>query len=162
MAQSWHDRVKEYVDELEAAAKQIDALLHKCRIDTENVQSDEVQSTMQRLTTQLAALENMVVKREELLESDEAPSRGHTLTEKLQTTRSSEDARLAKRCGDVAHLVADVNHRAISIFICQYHLAEFGNQLIRIVAGEEAKPTYKMDGGKEDHGRGGGLFNEAA
>lgn len=162
MTTSWHQRVADYTDQLEATATQIDTLLQQCRVDTENVRSDAVQATMQQLTTQLGSLEEMVAKREELLEADDAPRSGHTLTEKLQSSRNTDDARLAARCKKIAHLVADVNHRAISIFICQYHLADFGNHLIRIVAGEETKPTYKTDGRKDDHGPGGGLFNEAA
>ncbi len=160
--ESWSERVLRYVDALETAASEIDGLLRRCRVDTENVQSPEVHATMQGLTAQLARLEELVADREALLEADDAPNHGTTLTEKLASTSSHFDNQLAKRCHQVSLLVADVNHRAVSLFVCQYHLAEFGSQLIRLVAGEDIKPTYKVDGRPDSTGPGGGLLDEAA
>ena len=161
MTNPWTSRVQEYVDELELAAGQIDRLLKQCRVDTESVKTAKVQVVMQQISEHLATLEELVARREALLEADDAPHRGHTLTDKLQSM-AADHASLIERCEQVARLVADVNHRAVSLFVCQFHLAEFGNQLIRIVAGEETKGTYTVNGRDTETGPGGGLLNDVA
>ncbi|MEM1070163.1 MAG: hypothetical protein AAGI63_14770, partial [Planctomycetota bacterium] len=160
MTVSWPERVQTYIDRLELAANGISELLESCRVDTETVNTPKVQATMQLLTQQLSELEQLVAEREGLLDADDAPGHGHTLAEKLQAASGHHDP-LAKRCQQVSHLVADVNHRAVSLFVCQFHLAEFGKQLIRLVAGEQTTETYTADGEVSKPGPGGGLLDEA-
>lgn len=157
----WLNRVETYLDQLELAATEIGKLLEKCRVDTETVSTPEVQTTMQALTAQLAKLEEMVAHRERLLEAEDAPGGGLTLSDKVAAVLG-EQAALPQRCKAIAHLVADVNHRAVALFVCQYHLAEFGNQLIRLISGDESPQTYTSDGQQTNHGPGGGLIDEAA
>ena len=161
MNESWEHRVANYLIELESAASEIAQLLDKCRVDTETVSTPEVQANMQALTVQLARLEEMVAHREQLLNEDDAPPQGLSLTDKCKS-RLGEHALLTERCRRVAHSVADVNHRAVSLFVCQYHLAEFGNQLIRLVVGDESTQTYTSDGKQQNQAGGGGLLDEAA
>ncbi|MDG2224058.1 MAG: hypothetical protein P8L85_21940 [Rubripirellula sp.] len=161
MSHAWTSQVQDYVDELGSTAKQIDRLLKQCRVDTESVKTAELQAVMQQVSEQLATLEEFVARREDLLESADAPQSGHTLTAKLQSLEGDHRP-LVERCEQVSRLVADVNHRAVSLFVCQFHLAEFGNQLIRIVAGEEAKGTYTVDGRDSEPGPGGGLLDDVA
>ena len=119
------------------------------------------QLVVQQVSEHLAVLEDLVARREELLKSCDAPQRGHSLTEKLQSMEEDHGP-LLERFDQVSRLVAEVNHRAVSLFVCQFHLAEFGNQLIRIVAGEEAIGTYCVDGSESAPGAGGGLLDDVA
>jgi hypothetical protein len=161
VSHTWIREVQGYVEKLGSSADQLDRLLKQCRVDTENVETTKLQVVVQQVSEHLAVLEDLVARREELLELSDAPQRGHTLTEKLESMEEDHGP-LLERCNQVSRLVADVNHRAVSLFVCQFHLAEFGNQLIRIVAGEEATGTYSVDGSEPDPGPGGGLLDDVA
>ena len=161
MSHSWISKVQDYVEKLGSTADQLERLLKQCRVDTENVETTEVRSVVQQVSEHLNVLEDLVARREELLASCDAPQRGHSLTEKLQLMEEDHDPLLG-RFDQVSRLVADVNHRAVSLFVCQFHLAEFGNRLIRIVAGEEATGTYCVDGSEFAPGPGGGLLDDVA
>jgi flagellar biosynthesis/type III secretory pathway chaperone len=161
VSHSWISEVQDYVEKLGSSADQLDRLLKQCRVDTESVETNELQTVVQQVSEHLAVLEALVARREELLGSSDAPPRGHTLTQKLQSMEEDHGP-LLERFDQVSRLVADVNHRAVSLFVCQFHLAEFGSQLIRIVAGEEAKGTYSVDGSEPDPGPGGGLLDDVA
>ena len=85
MSHSWNSEVQGYVEKLGSTAGQLDHLLKQCRVDTESVETTDLQSVVQQISEHLAVLEDLVARREELLESSDAPQRGHTLTEKLQS-----------------------------------------------------------------------------
>lgn len=159
-ASSWRDRVAEYVDELAEVAETIDLILDETRIRTIGLRIDEVDASTKQLMAAIGHLEQMVVRREELIRADDAPSMGLSLAEKLLNSRKIEDARLARRCGEVAEMIATTHQRATALFVCQYHLSEFQRDLIGRLSGATAPQTYNRSGQKSRPG--GGLFNEAA
>jgi hypothetical protein len=135
-------------------------ILDETRIRTLGLRSDEVDASTQQLIASISDLERMVVKRDELLRAADAPSIGLSLSEKLLNSRKIEDARLARRCGEVAEMIATTHQRATALFVCQYHLSEFQRDLIGRLSGATAPQTYNRSGQKSNPG--GGLFNEAA
>ncbi len=166
MNETWHTRVQTYVDELEQTAKTIDTILTQTRVDTTEVSAAGVEQSLGPLQAALIELEEKIAQREALLRDSDAPVRGLSLTEKLRGTLEIEDERLARRCEAVANLMANAHQRAVSLFVCQYHLADFSTEIVRLLTGSDMPSTYQSPT-SEQSGRGkpdvgGGLFNEAA
>jgi hypothetical protein len=142
----------------ERVSTTIDSLMEQMRVETSDVNVAGVQESMDPLVQTLHALEEKIAERDELLRAPDAPADGLNLTEKLENTHDVDDAHLADRCRQVAVLISNANHRAISLFVCQYHLADFGSEIVRLLAGAAVPPTY----GSDDVVVRGGLFNESA
>lgn len=128
------------------------------QLATRNVQPDKIDASTKQLATLIEELAELIKKREVLLQDEDAPQRGMTLVDKLFSTQEIEDARIAKRCQKVAGTVETTHTRAVSLFVCQYHLAALSTDLVRLLSGERNPPTYAK---KQTQHR-GGLFNEAA
>lgn len=158
---SWNVRVASYLDGLEETLTSIDQILRQTNIDTSNVDAAAVQEALQPLVHALTQLEEKVAHRETLLRAEDAPGHGMNLKEKLQSTLSVEDGRLAGRCEQLAEMMADVHAQAISIFVCQYHLADLSGEIIRLMTGSGVPPTYQATEPTNPR-MGGGLFNESA
>ncbi|SMP63533.1 hypothetical protein SAMN06265222_10898 [Neorhodopirellula lusitana] len=159
-AQPWRNRVEEYVEQLAQVAEKIDLILDETRVHTMGLRSDEVDASTAQLMSSISELEDMVQRREELLRADDAPEAGLSLSEKLLYTRKIEDARLARRCGEVAEAIATTHQRATALFVCQYHLSDFQRDLLNRLAGATGPQTYNRQGQTPQGGS--GLFNEAA
>lgn len=157
---AWRDRVTQYVDELAQIAETIDLILDETRIRTVGLRPNEVDASTTQLVAAITELESMVERRESLLRADDAPSSGLSLSEKLLVSRRIEDARLARRCGEVAEMIATTHQRATALFVCQYHLSEFQREVLGRLAGASAPQTYDRSGQKPKPSS--GLFNEAA
>jgi len=157
---AWRDRVNQYVDELAQVAETIDLILDETRIRTVGLRPNEVDASTQQLVAAITDLESMVQRREQLLRDDDAPASGLSLTEKLLGSRRIEDARLARRCGEVAEMIATTHQRATALFVCQYHLSEFQRDVLERLAGASGPQTYGRAGQKPKPSS--GLFNEAA
>lgn len=160
MMKPWRDRVAEYIDELAEVAETIDLILDETRVRTMGLKSDEVDASTAQLVSAIAELETMVERRDELIRDPEAPKSGLSLSEKLLYTRKIDDARLARRCGEVAETIATTHQRATALFVCQYHLSELQRDLLNRLAGATGPQTYGKNGQKPIGGT--GLFNEAA
>ena len=162
---TWNDRVLAYVEHLAEVNESIDLILDETRVGTLNVRPEEIEASREALTAAVTRLEAMLPERETLLRDDEAPKLGITLREKLLATRRIEDAALARRCEEVSRQVELTRERAISLFVCHFHLASLGQDLIDLLSGQSAPSTYGEkigQPGKSNHESGGGLFNEAA
>ena len=94
----WRERVQGYVDQLDELAQSINDVLAKTQIDTQKTDAAEVATSLNQLLELLGQLELKIAQREDLLRAADAPRDGLTLTDKLQRTRNTEDARLANRC----------------------------------------------------------------
>lgn len=157
---AWRDRVADYVDTLAEVADTIDLILDETRVRTIGLRVDEVDDSTKQLIAAIAELETMVERRDRLIHVADAPARGLSLAEKLLFTRKIEDARLARRCGEVAEMIATTHQRATALFVCQYHLSDFQRDLLNRIAGATGPQTYGKKGQKPQVGT--GLFNEAA
>lgn len=159
-ATPWRDRVADYVDELADVAETIDLILDETRVRTMGLRVDEVDASTAQLLTAITDLETMVERRDQLIRDADAPSQGLSLSEKLLYTRKIEDARLARRCGEVAEMIATTHQRATALFVCQYHLSDLQRDVLNRLAGATGPQTYNKHGQKPQGGT--GLFNEAA
>lgn len=158
MSFTWSQRVSSYLDELLTATETIDLILDTMQLATRNFQLEKIETSTKQLATSIEELAELIKKREILLQDDEAPARGMTLVDKLFSTHEIEDARIAKRCQKVAGTVETTHTRAVSLFVCQYHLTALSTDLVRVLSGERNPPTYA----KKQAQHRGGLFNESA
>ncbi|WP_168564094.1 hypothetical protein [Crateriforma spongiae] len=162
---TWQQRVADYAERLAEINESIDLILDETRVGTVNVKSEELKASQDALSAQVQNLQNMLAEREELLAADDAVGSGTTLRARLMSTRRIDDARLAKRLDEVGRQIEVTRERSVALFVCQYHLANLGQELIRLLSGSTGGDTYGHKIGKPDtteRGRGGGLFNEAA
>ncbi len=160
---NWFERVEAYLDELERTATTIDMILDETRVYTVNVQGGKVSESTRQLQENLVKLEEMIAQRELLLRDPDAPQRGLTLSTKLLGTLRIEDARLAKRCRELSATIEMAHTRAVSLFVCQYHLADLTTDLVLTLTRTSAPQTYQSSAtAKVPIKGGGGLFNEAA
>ena len=159
MNATWTERVEDYVHQLQQTAETIDLILDETRLATTEVNSPEVEASTQELLGAVGQLEKLVETRETLLRAGDAPAAGLTLSEKLFSTRRIDDARLAKQCREVAKQVETTHQRAVSLFVCQYHLSQLGSELLQLLSGSAAPDTY---GQERRPSSGGNLFNDAA
>lgn len=177
MGTDWNERVGDYVDRLAALTEELDDRLDAIRMpplrpDGESgagsgsarrsaaESAADAPAGLEELAELVRRLETFVGERETLLAADDAPRQGWTLTEKLLGTRRIDDARLAKRCRETSERIQTTHQRAVSLFVCQFHLANFGNDLLKRLSGAPETTTY--GGGQPTRGQGGGLFNDAA
>lgn len=161
MSASWSANVETYIDQLGEIAKSIDSILAETQVETTQVDAHKVDQSTARLQQALVRLEEKIAQREDLLKAPDAPQRGISLTEKLRSTRNSDDTRLAHRCDEVAALIASINDRAIALFVCQFHLAECSGDIMRLMTGTTPPATYEPSQRTPQATR-GGLFNESA
>ena len=175
MNASWTNRVEVYVERLTELTTALDERLDEVRMlplasrrlavadgsEAAPIPIDPEQSPEVAEVAELVKrLEGFVAQREELLCAEDAPEVGLTLSEKLLGTHRIEDARLAMRCREASEQIQTTHHRAVSLFVCQFHLANFGSELLQILSGGPEGSTYGP--GKPSRGHGGGLFNDAA
>ncbi|GAA4463032.1 hypothetical protein [Novipirellula rosea] len=158
--QTWANRVADYVDDLEIVATTVQQLIANSRIQTKAAMASEVAETGLELLEAVGRLENMVERREQLMSDAQAPASGTTLIEKL---RRAGEIDLADRSQSVAHTITAAHQAAVSLFVCQYHLASHSQEILRLLAGMDTPRTYRRSSDGEERERGGGrLFNDAA
>jgi len=161
----WAERVAAYVDELADVTETIEVILDDTRVRTVGLEPGRVDGSTKQLAAAISRLEAMVERREELLHAEDAPQEGLSLSEKLLRSRQIEHARLARRCGELAHAIDEAHHRAVGLFVCQYHLAQFQQDLLQRLSGAAGPATYDRSGQTSKRppaSRNGGLFNDAA
>ncbi|MFK8113903.1 MAG: hypothetical protein AB8B91_17000 [Rubripirellula sp.] len=162
----WTSRVSAYLNDLEELANQIKTILDQTHVDTSNINGEEVQRSSHTLQMQLAELETMVAQRQMLLGAEDAPTgpnpsmKSATLGDALRLRSDPLDLSLAKRCDEVGQLIGTTHQRALALFVCQFHLADFTSEMVRILVGAETPPTYARDANSTSAGS-GGLFNKA-
>ena len=170
----WLNRVEAYIDDLELAADGLARQMKQMKVD--QVPAPKTGSEMQagidgslavsvnaateRLATCLAELEGKVAQRELLLRAADAPQAGLTLSEKLEGVRDPRGRGLHQRCELIREMMADINNHALSLFVCQFHLANLTDDVVRLMAGVPEPTTYGNSNKPETLG--GNLFNESA
>ncbi|TWU48068.1 hypothetical protein [Rubripirellula reticaptiva] len=160
---NWSNRVETYLNELEQTANTIDVILDQTRMGTIGVEVTEVNESTRQLAAALEELEGKISQRDDLLRDPDAPSEGLTLSTKLLGSRQIDDARLAKRCRELAVVIEMTHTRAVSLFVCQYHLADLTTDLVRTLTRTGTPQTYQSAKRNEPKSKsGGGLFDEAA
>jgi len=169
----WLERVAAYLDELERVTQALSTQIQRVEVEqlaqsttvtsaaTEGEMSDpEVDDCIPALAACLCDLEEKVSQRELLLRATDGPEDGMTLSEKLAALGDRRSLALQERCTSVAEVIADINNRAVSLFVCQFHLANLTDEIVRIMAGVTEPKTYCT--GTKQTALGGNLFNESA
>ena len=141
MGNQWPQRVASYLDRMEQIAATLESILDQTPLESPSDDAGKVQESTKDLEQALLELEQRVAEREELLRAPDAPQAGATLEEKLLGTGDASDAQLAVRCQRIAAQIELTHHQAISIFVCQYHLAELSTGLVRLMVGATAPAT---------------------
>lgn len=157
MSLAWNERVSFYLDKLETATESIDLILDDMQLSTSNVEPMKLNASTEALVLAIETLATLIQERETLLGDIQAPVHGMTLVDKLLSTQQIDDARTSRRCQKLASAVETTHQRALSLFVCQYHLAALSTDLVRVLSGERTPPTYS----KRQASHRGGLFNEA-
>ena len=166
--QSWCAKVAVYIERLQEGVEALNRLLMEFRPPDVSADVGRIDDATAKLAASVAEMETMVAERESLLCDDDAPHRGASLAEKLRASVDLESHQLASRCDLISEALADSHHRAVSLFVCQFHLAELSTEIVGILSGASRSATYGPQGTTtEDQGMharstgGGGLFNEA-
>ncbi len=160
MNPTWIERLADYLDQLQAICETIDLILDNVNVNTVALHHAEVERSTTELTQALKELESKVAERDELLRAEDAPQIGSSLTEKLRRSNHIDRERLITRCDQIAETIGMANQRAVSLFVCQYHLVDTSNHIIRLLSGVLTPPTYGDEPNQHSH-HGGALFNEA-
>jgi len=156
--ESWTGRVETYMDQLQDLVEEIDVILQQTNVESRGSDPATVQALTERLGERLVELVQKVAHRDELLRSEDAPSSGTTLTEKLDDAEQND---LVDRAKEVAQRIKKVHERSMSLFVCQYHLSNLTTDLVRLLAGADQTTTYGGSGLASPVPQ-GGLFNESA
>jgi hypothetical protein len=156
--ETWDLRVANYLDQLEELVFETDQILHAASVNPVRRDPTTAAGSMETLSDKLELLEQRVADREELLRAADAPPTGATLTEKLL---ASKHFQLAARADQIAEQISLAHQRSMSLFVCQFHLANLTADLVRILTGADYPATY---GGRDrvQSTPQGGLFNKSA
>ncbi len=170
----WLNRVEAYLDELEVAADRLGRQIKQMKVDQvpeprsgsdtrvgiDGSLAVTVNAATDQLSVCLSELESKVAQRELLLRATDAPQVGLTLNEKLDAFRDPRGRGLQQRCELISQMLADINNHALSLFVCQFHLANLTDDVVRLMAGVPEPTTYGNSSKSE--ALGGNLFNESA
>ncbi len=154
----WAHRVETYMDQLQSLVDQVDVIFEQTNVDSSKLDPTNTEEATANLQEQLSSLEQKVADREELLRADDAPSGGLTLYDKLSEVNEFD---LAERADRLAEQISLTHQRAMSRFVCQFHLSNLTTDLVRILTGSDGPETYGGPGTASIVPQ-GGLFNESA
>ncbi len=164
MTKPWITRVDEYLNSLEQCVEELNDALDNTRMGTTQVEPQQIGGGTEQLTQCLEHLESLIAERKQLLDADDAPLRGVTLRDVLNRSIETGAAALADRCHQLSRSVELSRERAVSLFVCQFHLGDLSQHLLAILrSGADLGETYQQ--GKSEVKRnetGGSVFNKAA
>ena len=170
----WLNRVEAYLDDLELAADGLARQMKQMKVDQvppprngsdsqggiDGSLAVSVNAATEQLAVCLSEMEGKVAQRDVLLRATDAPQPGLTLSEKPEAVRDPRGRGLHQRCELISEMMADVNNHALSLFVCQFHLANLTDDVVRLMAGVAEPTTYGNS--SKPNSLGGNLFNESA
>ena len=163
MPPNWLTRVDAYLSDLQIIADELEALIRTMKLDTEGLDPAQVERGYRELGESLSGLEAKVAERESLLQAQDAPESGSSLSEKLSASDSVDAPRVAGRCRKVADQIALAHERAVALFVCQLNLAQFSADIVRAMSRQDPESTYQSPQRIEKKADfAGGLLDEAA
>jgi hypothetical protein len=164
MPASWIDRVDDYLESLQQCVEDLDEALDNTRLGTSTLNTPQVGEGTQHLSRSLEELEALIAERRVLLDADDAPLRGVSLRDVLNRCNVPGANHLASRCQRLSKSVDMSRERAVSLFVCQFHLGDLSSHLLSLLrSGTDHGSTYQR--GMSDVKRndaGGSVFNKAA
>ncbi|WP_153558200.1 hypothetical protein [Roseimaritima sediminicola] len=162
--QPWLDDLSEYLDHLEATSEELDATVQTARSLTRDGAFAALPEATAALQIGLGELEAAIERRRELLDHSAAPPECYSLRQALRQVAQRADhqaaaTHLLERCEAIGQQMDQVREAALSLFVCQYHLADTTSHFLRLMLpGTERTETYGR-GPTRSHG--GGLLDKA-
>ena len=164
MSSTWVERVDEYLHALQQCVEKLDESLDNTRMGTTTLNAPQVSDGTHHLSECLKELESLIADRKVLLDADDAPHRGVSLRDVLNRCSDPGAYRLAGRCEKLSRSVDLSRERAVSLFVCQFHLSDLSAHLLALLrSGTDHGSTYQR--GTSDvnrNGVSGSVFNKAA
>jgi hypothetical protein len=164
MTSSWIERVSKYLDSLQGCVERLNEALDETRVGTTTLDAPGVNSGSAELSSCLKDLEALIAERQQLLDADDAPLSGVSLRDVLNRCGLPGASSVADRCHLISRDVDLSRERAVSLFVCQFHLSDLSTHLLALLrSGADQGATYER--GKSDVKRsevGGSVFNRAA
>jgi len=164
MANSWLERVDEYLEVLQHCVENLDNALDNTRLGTTTLNTAQVHAGTEHLSECLKELEALIAERRILLDADDAPLRGVSLRDVLNRCSDPGAEKLAARCQQLSRSVDLSRERAVSLFVCQFHLGDLSSHLLALLrSGADHGSTYQRGIAEIKRNDGGGsVFNKAA
>ena len=164
MHNSWLERVDEYLDVLQNCVENLDDALDNTRLGTSTLNTTQVGEGTAHLSECLKELEALIAERKVLLDADDAPLRGVSLRDVLKRCIDPGAEKLAQRCQQLSNSVDLSRERAVSLFVCQFHLGDLSSHLLALLrSGADHGATYQRGIAEIRRNDGGGsVFNKAA
>lgn len=153
----WIDSVEAYLHRLDAAVEALAVALSEFDACTAEGGFAALNQPAEATADAAARLEVLLDERAALLAQTEVNGqRGRSLRSVIEQLG---DVDMLASCDRIAARIDEQRLRTISTFVTQFHLAETGQQLVRILTRSHADPgTY----GPKARNVGGGLLDEAA
>ena len=161
-AEAWVTAVENYLDQLGRSVERLAGLLSELRLSVMQTPDEKLASSLVAVTETVQRMETLLAGREELLIADNAPAIGNTLREKLRGIANIRAARTAAEAEALGSRVSTVHGKAMSLFVCGFHLTQWASHMVRVHTQTVGQPTYDRDGRSDQDPRSGGIFEDAA
>lgn len=165
----WHNQVADYFLKLETAIQHLEESVQQIRQLTQHGRYAEIENAASGLNECLQRLDQLIADRQSLLDDPQVPAGHRTLRSALGarlrpadagSESGSEDARiLLDQCVELGGRMEGLREQAIALFVCQYHLSETADQLLRLMF-PQADATAGLSMGSQSR-RGGRLLDQA-
>ena len=160
--EAWVTAVENYLDQLGRSVERLDTLLSELRLSVMQTPDEKLASSLVAVTETVQRMESLLAGREELLTAANAPAVGSTLREKLIAVANVRAARTAAEAEQLSGRVSTVHGKAMSLFVCGFHLTQWASHMVRVHTQTVNQPTYDRDGRSDQDPRSGGIFEDAA
>ncbi len=160
----WAARVSDYLDQLQSCVERLDDALDEMRMGTKRLEISQVDQSHQDLAAALKNLELLIADREDLIHADDAPAQGITIREILGKQDDDFSQSLSQRCMRISKDVDASRERAVTLFVCQFHLADLSQSLLALLRGTPSRQaTYdNASDVRRPTDMGGSILNKSA
>jgi len=164
MSKAWTARVSAYLDNLEFCVDRLNEALDEMRLGTKSLEVTRLDGSHRQLADALQTLESLIAARQELIQAEDAPGKGLTLRDILGTSQDTLSRGLSDRCQSLAKDIDFSRERAVSLFVCQFHLADLSENVLALLRGVDGpRATYHNSADvRRPAGAGGSLLNKSA
>ena len=164
MSKPWTARVSAYLDNLEFCVDRLNEALDEMRLGTKSLELTRLDGSHRQLADALQTLESLIAARQELIQAEDAPGKGLTLRDILGSSQDGLSRGLSERCQSLAKDIDISRERAVSLFVCQFHLADLSENVLALLRGVDGpRSTYHNSADVRRPAAGGGsLLNKSA
>ncbi|QDS95574.1 hypothetical protein FF011L_43720 [Roseimaritima multifibrata] len=163
---NWYEDLTEYLDQMETAVGELNAAVQTTRGLTKDGAFASLPEATVGLRLGLDQLEKLLEHRSALLSRVASDRPVYSLRDALRQAPADADeltlaSELLDRCQKLSSEIDLVREEALSLFVCQYHLADTTSHFLRLLLPSTARPqTYNRQPAGQVTG--GGLLDEAS